>query len=142
MQPKKNFQKKVRSYCNLYPTKGIKEANTIIMSLSLEPGAVLALMTVVGGVSIYTALKGRHIERMKQIELGQALPIGPRNYSGIKLGLLSMGIGTGILISFMLNRAVFPDTPELYPGFIFLCGGLGLFLSYFMISNLKKASQP
>jgi hypothetical protein len=104
------------------------------------PGIVLTLIVVVVGVTLYTFLKGRHVERMKQLEKGIAPSSGP-SYLEIKIGMLLVGIGAGLITAFLVNRLAFlNEEGVLYPAFIFLMGGLGLFASYFVAEHFKKDS--
>ena len=74
---------------------------------------------------------------MAMIERG----MDPRNYKAqpapyryLKWGLLMMGAGGGLFLANILTRTILTgDADEnvaIYFGLIFVCGGLGLFLSY------------
>lgn len=111
------------------------------MNLFVDPGVVLSLITLVSGVTIYTFLKSRHVERMMQMELGTEFNKASRNYLEIKFGLLFVGIGLGILAAFILNQFYLPRTFEFYPAFIFLFGGLGLLISFYVVQSHQKEQE-
>lgn len=105
------------------------------MNLTVEPGLVLSLITIVAGITIYAFIKSRHVERMQQLQMGIPLEDIPRSYIEIKFGLLFIGIGIGMLTAFVLNKIYSTNTFEFYPAFIFLFGGIGLILSFFFIQR-------
>ena len=43
------------------------------MNIDIEPGVVLTTIALVIGLILYTAIKSRHMERMKMLELGEPL---------------------------------------------------------------------
>lgn len=108
------------------------------MNLVLDPGVVLSLITLVAGGTIYTFLKSRHIERMMHLQLGIPLDNPHKSFVELKFGLLFVGIGVGILSAFSLNKIYSRDIFEFYPAFIFLFGGLGLLISFFMVQSHKR----
>ncbi len=111
------------------------------MNLSIEPGVVLSLITIAAGVTIYAFIKGRHVERMLQLQMG--IPIDKVNSSHfeIKFGLLFIGIGLGILTAFILNQILSKNVFEFYPAFIFIFGGLGLVISFFIAQKENRKND-
>ena len=76
-------------------------------------------------------------ERMAMIERG----MDPRNYKpqaapyqNLKLGLLMIGSGVGLLLAFVLDHSVFRSMGDdgffLYVALVSIFGGIGLFISY------------
>ncbi|WDF55912.1 DUF6249 domain-containing protein [Mucilaginibacter sp. KACC 22063] len=76
-------------------------------------------------------------ERMAMIERGmdpRRYKQQPQPYQNLKWGLLLIGAGLGLFISFILDRTVFKesmdDNEAIYFSLIAIFGGLGLFISY------------
>ena len=110
------------------------------MELSVDPGVLLTLLTLVAGITIYTFIKSRHIERMQQLKLGTPLDHQTRTYIEVKLGLLFIGIGIGILTAFLVGRFYLKNAFVLYPALSFFFGGIGLLISFFIVEQYKKRS--
>ncbi len=106
------------------------------MHLTAEPEVILGLIAIVAGFTIYAFIKSRHLERMQQLQMGTPLQDIHKSFIEVKLGLLFIGIGIGILTAFILNL-IFTNAFDFYPAFIFLFGGLGLLLSFFIVRNYK-----
>lgn len=71
-------------------------------------------------------------ENLAILEKGKD-PRSPRPYRNLKWGLLLVGSGVGLLLAYILDRAVFhsiDDNPSVYMSLIGIGGGLGLVLSY------------
>ena len=111
------------------------------MHLTMEPQVLLSIIAIVAGITIYTFIKSRHAERMMQLQLDIPLDNVHRSYFELKFGLLFMGIGVGVLMAFILDKIFLINASELYPAFIFLFGGLGLFISFFIIQKYRRNQQ-
>lgn len=101
---------------------------------------------MVAGVTIYFYLKARHAERMALIDKGLSLHQPKRQRlelpTGFRIGMLSIGIGTGILVGYILFT-IFPAMKEIaVVASIFLFGGFGLVISYFVdFKTFQKEAQ-
>lgn len=108
------------------------------MNLSLGPGVVLCMLVIFAGVSTFAFLKARHIERMAQIEKGLEINRSTSSFFEVKFGLLFAGIGFGLLFAFFITKMTsISNEGVLFPAFMLLFGGLGLFSSYFVASRLE-----
>jgi len=107
------------------------------MHLTVEPEVILGLITIVAGITLYAFIKSRNAERLMQLQMGNSLENKSSNFE-IKFGMLFIGIGIGILIAFILSKYFIKNATELYPAFIFLFGGLGLFISFFIVRRHKR----
>ncbi|WP_342330022.1 DUF6249 domain-containing protein [Pedobacter sp. FW305-3-2-15-E-R2A2] len=81
-------------------------------------------------------------EKMAMIERGlepsAARISAPKPFVSLKFGLLLVGLGLGLLIALFTVRATGLDDEEgvaVYFGFLSICGGLGLILSYVVEKN-------
>ncbi|MBV6655650.1 MAG: hypothetical protein KI786_17910 [Mameliella sp.] len=108
------------------------------MSLNLHPGTLFAVIAIVAGLTIYSFIRSRHAERMQQLQMGMPLDNESRLHFELKFGLLFTGVGFGILMAYIVNILTLQDTDELYPAFIFLFGGIGLFSSFFVARKFGK----
>ncbi|GAB5553423.1 MAG: hypothetical protein Sapg2KO_30140 [Saprospiraceae bacterium] len=107
------------------------------MNLSLGPGVVLTMLILFAGVSTFTFLKARHIERMAQIEKGLDINQPNSNFFEIKFGLLFAGTGFGLLFAFFITKMTsISNDAVLFPAFMLFFGGLGLLSSYFIANRL------
>ena len=108
----------------------------------LAPVIIMFTLIVTAGVTFYFFLKARHAERMAMIEKGSApsldwKPAPSNNFFGVKIGMLFVGIGFGILLAFIISQFTV-DEPALYPGLMLLFGGGSLVLSYFLELRLSQ----
>ena len=85
-------------------------------------------------------------EKMAMIERG--LTPAPRRMDSsgpMRWGLLMLGAGFGLLLSFMIDHFAFAGTERniepMYFGFILLFGGGALFMAYIIEKNNTKKSQ-
>ncbi len=124
----------------LYPClKGeIKPKNTVMETLI----AFIALFATVFGI-MYLHYTTRNKERMALIEKGADASLfntgkeGKPSYSWgkvtLKIGMLLMGIGLGIIAGAICESAgLFPEEETGYFSMIFLFGGLALVLFYLL----------
>lgn len=80
-------------------------------------------------------------ERMTLIERGIELKDGPpkdRTFQVLRISLLFIGIGTGLLLSFFLTQKTDIDGPGIYFPMLFIFGGLGLLSSYIIERKREK----
>lgn len=105
----------------------------IVMGLEV----LFSIIAITGGVTSYAFIKSKHAERMLQIKMG--IPLDKtKSYFELKFGFLFIGIGIGIIAAFTLNHILSKNVFQLYPAFIFLFGGLGLLMSFFVIKKNKE----
>jgi len=111
--------------------------NTVGVMLFIITGAVIF------GVS-YVYYTTRNRERMALIEKnGDPSILRSQSNGGfrllaIKLGMLMMGIGLGILFGSILDATTILKEEVAYFSMIFIFGGAGLFASYFVGRKLQK----
>lgn len=89
---------------------------------------------------IYLYLKSRHRERLHMIEKGvssNSMYSKARTLATtLKFGMLCTGIGTGILMGYLINCiSTIQEGHVLYFVFTFLFGGLALILNYRIAKN-------
>lgn len=106
--------------------------------MDIGPGLLVSIITIVAGITIFSFLRSRHIERMLQLQKGISLDKENMRYLEIKFGLLFLGIGTGSILALVLNRIYLLELDHLQPSLIFLFGGLGLFASFFLIERIEE----
>ncbi|MFC5046434.1 DUF6249 domain-containing protein [Aquimarina hainanensis] len=106
-----------------------------------------AILGVIFGI-YYVYISARNKERMALIDKGADASIffnsKDRKVTPIwkiiilNLSLLCMGIGIGIFIAGILDKAIGVDEDIAYPGTIFLMAGIGLYTSFTITKNLDK----
>jgi hypothetical protein len=90
----------------------------------------------------YLYFTTRNKERMALIEKGASAelfnkpPISGK--WGLKLGIMSMGIGLGIVIANLLITASLLDEDVAFPSMIFLFSGVGLVVSHYLAEDKPK----
>ena len=97
------------------------------------PGIVLVALFVAAGYTIYTFIKASHLERMAKIEKGIDTN-APSNNSR----MLMVGIAFGLLLAYLLEKALKIDEVVFYPSFMLLFGGISLIASFFWAKKLQK----
>ena len=114
----------------------------------MEEIAVLIIVfgTIFGIAFLYFSTRNK--ERMALIEKGADASIfvknRPKNAAPfwkvlvLNLSLLSMGIGTGVFLSLILETYTGLDSDAIYPAMIFLMGGVGLFAGFNLTRKLDK----
>ena len=94
--------------------------------------------------TLYVYYTTRNRERMALIEKNADPSILKSDSNGsfrlfpIKLGMMLMGIGLGILFGSILHETTILEEEVAFFSMIFLFGGAGLFASYFVGRKLKK----
>jgi len=102
----------------------------------------LGIFTIIFGVA-YLFFTTRHRERMALIEKGVDASLfktgkkDVQNYFPVNLGLLSLGVGLGVLIGFFLQKRGM-DESVAYTSSIFICGGLSLLSSFFIVKKMNQ----
>lgn len=107
---------------------------------------VLIIFGAIFGI-FYLHFSTRNKERMSLIEKGADASIFIRGKAEkappvwkiliLNLALLAMGIGAGIVIGGLLER-VLERAFFAMPGTIFLMGGLGLLIGFFIVKKMDK----
>jgi hypothetical protein len=112
----------------------------------MEEIAVLIIVfgTIFGIAFLYFSTRNK--ERMALIEKGADASIfvknRPKNAAPfwkvliLNLSLLSMGIGTGVFLSLILETYTGLDSDAIYPAMIFLMAGVGLFAGFNLTRKL------
>ncbi|MEO9870250.1 DUF6249 domain-containing protein [Ekhidna sp.] len=114
----------------------------------MEPLIVfLALFGTVFGIA-YVFLTTRNKERLALIEKGVDASLFATK--GVKfsiakfilnIALLFMGIGTGVFIGNYLAISLRMDEDVLIPSMLFIFGGLGLVVGFFITRSLEKSEE-
>ena len=108
-----------------------KKLNIMEVTVMLIP--IISVLSIV--VMIIFIRKYSNDERMAMIEKGVEANIFNRKtnaYPNLRYGLLLVGAGLGLLIGALLANARIIEEPAAYFSMLFIFGGLGLFLSYFL----------
>ena len=102
----------------------------------------LAIFAIIFGM-FYLYINSRHKQRMALIEKGAEAKIffgdKPKDsgkYWTLRLGMFFSGLAIGTIIGFLLTLLNVVE-PVAYFSMIFLFGGLGLILFYFIFKNEK-----
>ncbi len=105
----------------------------------------IAFVAVAGGLGsfvavIYLLVNARHKVRMALIQHGKEASIFKENRngsSGLKFGLLMVGIGLGILVGMMIESVMQTDSPVPHFSMMLILGGAGL-ITYYLITKKKE----
>lgn len=94
---------------------------------------------------IYIFLMTRNKERMALIENGASAdlfnsPIKDGKW-GLKIGIMSMGVGIGIVVANLFVAAQLLDSEVAFPSMIFLFAGAGLVVSHYLASSKKSKND-
>lgn len=110
--------------------------------MDFGPGFVMSLAFITAGLTLYFFLKANHTERMAKIERGlydDGMPPPYRSYFEIKLGMLLVGLGSGLLLGLGVERFTsFQSNGVFYPALMAVFGGLSLLASYFLVDRLRR----
>ncbi|WP_282043475.1 hypothetical protein [Winogradskyella flava] len=104
----------------------------------LEQAIVLSLLIVVSGFTIYTFLKLFYLERLNKIEKGLEIESSGSKFLGLKIGMLLVGIASGLLLGYLVCNNLNVDEDIIYPSFMLLFGGLSMIISHFWVLHLQK----
>ncbi len=102
----------------------------------------ISAFAMVFGVA-YIFFTTRHKERLALIEKGADAKMFYANRKGnnaLKFGMLAVGIGLGIVFGQLLMRAELMGD-EAIPAMMFLCGGSGLILFYFIDRKINNRAD-
>jgi hypothetical protein len=106
----------------------------------------IAMFATVFGI-LYVFFTTRHKERLALIEKGADASLftaerrtGERRtgMTALKLGMLAVGIGVGILLGSIINATTLLPEEVSYFSMIFLCGGLSLISYYFFERRITQ----
>jgi hypothetical protein len=99
-------------------------------------GLMIPILVPLGLFALLFGLRYFHNkENLAMIEKGMNPRINmaqPRPYKNLKVGLLMLGAGIGLLLAYFITYAWFPhdENPAIYFGLIGIFGGIGLIVSY------------
>ncbi len=95
---------------------------------------------------VYVAISARNKERMALIEKGADASIfkeektkGLGNWF-LKLGILAIGVAIGVLVGNLLESTGM-DEDTAYPAAIFLFGGIGLVIAFFISRKINQGKE-
>ena len=91
---------------------------------------------------VYLYFTTRNKERMALIEKGASAELFNKPQGsgmwGLKLGVMAVGIGLGIVIANMLITASLLNEEVAFPSMIFLFAGIGLVTSHYLVEGKDK----
>jgi hypothetical protein len=102
----------------------------------------IALFASIFGI-VWVAVSARNKERLALIEKGLDSSIFKQlgqthwRYGALKFGLLSIGIGIGLVVANILDVNGIMDDEVAYFSMIFIFGGIGLLTYYRLMGKLK-----
>jgi len=103
----------------------------------------LIVFSCIFGV-FYLFISTRNKERMALIESGQSAELFTNadgiKFTGLKIGILMVGVALGILLGNMLVHAGVLEDQVAFPSMVFLFGGLALIVSHLVIDRMRKKS--
>jgi hypothetical protein len=114
-----------------------------IMEVALAGVFVPILISLGAFVMIVFLRKYENTERLKMIEHGMDPQAGhqKRRGAGLKIALVAIGVGIGLLVGNVLDAAGIVDEEVAYFSMIFLFGGVGLLIGYLIEVKQIKAEQ-
>ncbi len=100
----------------------------------------LIVFSCIFGV-FYLFISTRNKERMALIESGQSAELftnaDGNKFTGLKIGILMVGVALGILLGNMLVHAGVLEDQVAFPSMVFLFGGLALIVSHLVIDRMR-----
>ncbi len=111
-------------------------------------GELIGLVAVAGSMTsiviiAYLFFNSRHKTRMALIQHDKEASIfkeNGRGSSGLKYGLLMVGIGLGILMGMIIESVLQTDSPVPHFSMMLILGGLGL-VGYHLILKKKEEEE-
>lgn len=119
--------------------------NLNIYNDMVSEGMVALLIPIVSTVGLFTMIvflrKFENDEKMAMIAKGivppsKSININPAN--SLRWGLVAVGVGLGLLIGHFLETSLGFDDDVAYFSMIFVFGGIGLLLSYFLQMKINE----
>lgn len=119
--------------------------NLNIYNDMVSEGMVALLIPIVSTVGLFTMIvflrKFDNDEKMAMIAKGivppsKSININPAN--SLRWGLVAVGVGLGLLIGHFLETSLGFDDDVAYFSMIFVFGGIGLLLSYFLQMKINE----
>jgi len=108
-------------------------------------GEFLIPITFFAAIIVIVYLIMRRKERMALIDKGQSASIFETRKNvpyALKWGMLSIGIGVGIIIGRILDEYTTMGEEASFFSMVFLCGGISLVLYHFMAKSMEKKDPP
>ena len=104
---------------------------------------IFGMLTSFGSIFgvCYLFFMTRHKERLALIEKGADASIFKTESNSrfvLKLGMLGVGVALGIIFGVIFHNSGLMNEDYSIPAFIFLFGGLGLIMSYFIERKLNN----
>jgi hypothetical protein len=134
-----------KSFCNRRRIGGVKACKQTGKLKNKKMEEVLIPLIIFGTIFgiLYVFFTTRNKERLALIEKGADAKLfnTGKSKSGwmkvvLNIGLLAIGIGAGVLLGGLLEMAGLDDEMA-YPSMIFICGGIGLVVGFFMNKKLE-----
>jgi len=103
------------------------------------PAVVLVLLTLSTMFTLFFLIKSKHEEMMAKIEHG-IVDSSKDTYNRILLnfGIFLLSIGFGITIGYVLSEFTSLPAPIAFLTSLFISGGLGFIISYFINSRINR----
>jgi hypothetical protein len=108
---------------------------------------ILIPISLFGGLFgvIYIYLMTRNKERLALIEKGVSAVLFDKSINtekwSLKLGIMSIGVGIGIVIANLMVTIGLLEERVAYPSMIFIFAGIGLVASYYLADGNKRESK-
>jgi hypothetical protein len=106
--------------------------------------SVIAVFGTIFGIA-YLHYTSRNRERLALIDKGVDASIfysADRHLDSLKIGMLLVGIGIGILLGYFVSTNFRFEEGIAYPSMIAMMGGLSLILFYALQKKNKERAQP
>ena len=100
----------------------------------------IALFAAIFGI-VYISVTAKHRQRMAMIDKG----LTPADFMeradpfrSLKVGMLAMGVGVGLLIGYLIQTTTQDDNPMPYLVLVTICGGAALIGHYFIVRRKQQ----